>query len=66
MTRKKQIKILDDKIKTSESQYNLDRINAEISTYSSGDLPKYEYLAKKDFIEQRNYRACKTFKRARS
>ena len=22
---------------------NLDRMNAEISAYSSGDLPKYEY-----------------------
>ena len=26
----------------------LDRMNAEISAYSSGDLPKYEYLTKKD------------------
>ena len=47
MTRKEQIKILDDKIKTNERQYDLDRINAEISAYSSGDLPKYEYLTKK-------------------
>ena len=49
MTRKEQIKILDDKIKTNDRQYDLDRINAEISAYSSGDLPKYEYLTKKDF-----------------
>ena len=48
MTRKEQIKILDDKIKTNERQYDLDRINAEILAYSSGDLPKYEYLTKKD------------------
>ena len=48
MTRKEQIKILDNKIKTNERQYDLDRINAEISAYSSGDLPKYEYLTKKD------------------
>ena len=48
MTRKEQIKILDDKIKTNERQYDLDRINAEISACSSGDLPKYEYLTKKD------------------
>ena len=48
MIRKEQIKILDDKIKTNERQYDLDRINAEISAYSSGDLPKYEYLTKKD------------------
>ena len=48
MTRKEQVKILDDKIKANERQYDLARINAEISAYSSGDLPKYEYLTKKD------------------
>ena len=48
MTRKDQVKILDDKIKANNAQYNLDRINAEISAYSSGDLPKYEYLTRKD------------------
>ena len=48
MTRKEQVKILDDKIKANKRQYDLDRINAEISAYSSGDLPKYEYLTKKD------------------
>ena len=36
------------KIKANNAQYNLDRMNAEISAYSSGDLPKYEYLTKKD------------------
>ena len=48
MTCKDQIKILDDKIKANKRQYNLDRTNAEISAYSSGDLPKHEYLTKKD------------------
>ena len=48
MTRKEIVKILDDKIKANERQHNLDRINAEISAYSSGDLPKYEYLTKED------------------
>ena len=48
MTRKEQNKILEDKIKANERQYDLDRKNAEISAYSSGDLPKYEYLTKKD------------------
>ena len=48
MTRKDQIKILDDKIESNNAQYDLDRMNAEISAYSSGDLPKYEYLTKKD------------------
>ena len=48
MTRKEQNKILDDKIEANNAQYNLDRMNAEISAYSSGDLPKCEYLTKKD------------------
>ena len=47
-TRKEQVKILDDKIEASNVQYDLDRMNAEISAHSSGDLPKYEYLTKKD------------------
>ena len=48
MTRKEQIKILDNKIKANNAQFDLDRMNAEISAYSSGDLPKYHYLTKKD------------------
>ena len=48
MTRKEQIRILNDKIEANKRQYDLDRINAEISAYSSGDLPKYGYLTKKD------------------
>ena len=48
MTRKEQVKILGNKIKANERQYDLDIINAEISADSSGDLPKYEYLTKKD------------------
>ena len=48
MTRQEQIKILDDKVEANNAQYDLDRMNVEISTYSSGDLPKYEYLTKKD------------------
>ena len=46
MAQKEQVKILDDKIKANERQYNLDGTNAEISAYSSGGLPKYEYLTK--------------------
>ena len=48
MTRKEQNKILNDKIEANNVQYNLDSMNAEILAYSSGDLPKYEYLTKKD------------------
>ena len=48
MAPKEQGIILDDKIEANNARYNLDRMNAEISAYSSGDLPKYEYLTKKD------------------
>ena len=48
MTRKEQVKILNDKIEANKRQYDLDRINAEISAYSSGDLPKYKFLTRKD------------------
>ena len=48
MTRKEQNKILNNKIEANNAQYNLDTMNAEISAYSSGNLPKYEYLTKKD------------------
>ena len=49
MTNSDQIKILNDKIKASNAQYKVDRLNAEISAYSSGDLDKYEYfLTKQD------------------
>ena len=48
MTRKEQVKILDDKIKANNAQYDLDRMNAEISAYSCSDLPKYKYLTKTD------------------
>ena len=48
MTQKEQIKILNDKIEANKRKYDLGRINSEISAYSSGDLPKYEYLTKKD------------------
>ena len=48
MTRKDQIKILDDKIESNINQYKIDRLNAEISAFSSGDLNKYEFLMRKD------------------
>ena len=48
MTRKEQNKILDDKIESNVSQYKVDRLNAEISAFSSGDLNKYEFLKRID------------------
>ena len=48
MTRKEQNKILDAKIKSNINQYKEDRLNGEISAFSSGDLNKYEFLRRKD------------------
>ena len=48
MTRKEQNKILDAKIELSVNQYKVDRLNAEISVFSSGDLNKYEFLKRID------------------
>ena len=43
MTRKEQ-----NKIESNINQYKVDRLNAEISAFSSGDLNKYEFLTRKD------------------
>ena len=48
MTRKDQNKILDAKIESNVNQYKVDRLNAEISAFSSGDLNKYEFLKRID------------------
>ena len=48
MTRNDQNKILDAKIESYVNQYKVDRMNAEISTFSSGDLNKYEFLKRID------------------
>ena len=44
MTVVDQTKILDKKIKQNEALYDLDRKAAKISTLSSENLKKYEYL----------------------
>ena len=48
MTHKEQNKILDAKIESNVNQYKVDKLNAEISSFSSGDLNKYEFLTRKD------------------
>ena len=48
MTREEQNKILDNKIESNNNQYKIDRLNAEISAFSSGGLNKYEFLTRKD------------------
>ena len=48
MTINEQIKIFDNRIRSNQAQYDLDRQNAEISALSSGELDKYEYLTGED------------------
>ena len=54
MTRKEQNKVLDDKIESYANQYKVDRLNAEISAFSSGDLNKNEFLTRKDLKYEPN------------
>ena len=54
MTRKEQNKILDAKIESNVNQYKVDRINEEISAFSSGDLNKYEFLKRIDLNHKPN------------
>ena len=48
MTATDQFKTIDKKIKANQVQYDLGRLVAKISAYSSGDLRKYEYLTGED------------------
>ena len=48
MTINEQILILDNKVRSNQAQYDLDRQNAKISALSSGELDKYEYLSGED------------------
>ena len=44
MTSTDELKILDDKIKANQAQYNLDRETAKIFALSSEELDGYEYF----------------------
>ena len=48
MTVPDQIKILDKKNKQNEAQYDLDRKAVKLSTLSSNNFDKYEYLTDED------------------
>ena len=48
MTRKEQNEVFDAKIESNVNQYKVDRLNAEISAFLSGDLNKYEFLKRID------------------
>ena len=49
MTINEQVKILDNKIRSNQAQYDLERQNVKISALSSGELGKYECLTGEDF-----------------
>ena len=44
MARKEQNKILDYKIESNVNQYKVDRLNTEISAFSSGDLSQMRLI----------------------
>ena len=48
MTLTDELKILDDKIKANQPQYDLDRKAAKMSALSSKELDKYENLSGED------------------
>ena len=48
MNRRKKNKILDAKIEFNVNQCKVDRLNVDISAFSSGDLNKYEFLKRID------------------
>ena len=48
MTVTDQRKIIDNKIKVNQAQYDLERLAAKIFAHSSGDFRKYEYLTGED------------------
>ena len=52
MTVKDQLKILDNKIRQNQAEYDLYRKNEKISTLSSGKLYKYEYLTGEDILDK--------------
>ena len=48
MTINERIKIVDNKIRSNQAQYDLDSQDAKIPALSSGKLDKYEYLTGED------------------
>ena len=54
MTHKDQNKVLDNKIEPNINQYKVDRLNADISALTSGDLNKYEFLTNQMHLIKRD------------
>ena len=50
----KKIKTVDKKIEKNKAQYNLDKQTAKISTLSSANVSKYEFLTGKDVLTEKD------------
>ena len=48
------IKAINNKIKKNKAQYYLDRQTAKISTLSSGNVSKYEFVTGKDVLPEKD------------
>ena len=48
MTVTDQLKIIGNKIKVNQAQYDVDRLAAKISVLSSGEVERYEFLTGED------------------
>ena len=60
MTVTDHLKIIDDKSKANQAQYDLDRLSAKVSTLSSGELRKYKYFTGEDLWYKSNKKDNKT------
>ena len=47
------IKAINNKIEQNKAQYDLDRQTGKISTLSSGNVSKYEFLTGKDVLPEK-------------
>ena len=54
MTNGKKIKTIDNKIEEDKAQYNLDRQTDKISTSSSRNICKYDFLTGKDALPEQD------------
>ena len=54
MSISEKVKIINNKIKENNAQYNLDRQTAKISALSSGNVSKYEFLTGKDVLPEKD------------
>ena len=54
MSISEEIKAINNKIEQNKTQYNLDRRTDKISSLSSGNIGKYEFLTGKDVLPKKN------------